>query len=187
MNVFQQLGVGIGELIAFAKRDDEDSAGVTVRRMKDFVRRMDDKMVYSPMQMSMVFSELMRLPAGNPSDMDCLDTVVRQVRHIYGEYHPVLGDACKRAFPFLLFSAVPLFIACGLSVSFPDASLSDALVRRGLYARALEYAGQALVVRANRCGILHDKTAESHFALGVLYRYLGLFEKSRQELYICEC
>lgn len=94
MNLFQQLGIGVAELISLAKRDDEDSAGVTVRRMKDLVRRMDDKIVYSPMQMSMVFSELLRIPAGHPNDIEFLDTVVRQIRQVYGEYHPVLGDVC---------------------------------------------------------------------------------------------
>ena len=65
-----------------------------------------------------------------------------------------------------------------------DASLSDIMTKKHLYGPALEWACQALVVRAHGYGIMHDKTADSHFSLGILYRLLGLYGRSRQELYI---
>jgi hypothetical protein len=95
MNSFYDLAAGVAELVALAKRGEEESAGVTVRRMKDIVRRMGDSVVYSPAQMSVVFSELMKLPSTLGNDLDCLNTIVRQLRSIFGEYHPVLGDLCE--------------------------------------------------------------------------------------------
>jgi hypothetical protein len=55
-----------------------------------------------------------------------------------------------------------------------------------LFEAAIEYAGLALLIRVNRYGVVHEKPAESHYTLGVLYRALNLFDKSRQELLICK-
>lgn len=84
----------MAELIMLAKNGDEDAFGVTVRRMKDIVRRIDEKVIFSPIQFSIVFSEIMKLPHGSTNDLDALGTIIRQVRTIFGEYHPVLGDLC---------------------------------------------------------------------------------------------
>jgi len=75
-----------------------------------------------------------------------------------------------------------------MTILFPivDYQLADLLGRKRHFAHSLELSGQALLIRVNKYGIVHEKTAESHFALGMLYRHLGLFEKSRQELFICK-
>lgn len=65
-----------------------------------------------------------------------------------------------------------------------DFILSDLLQRKQHCREALDLAGQALLIRVNTYGIVDDRTAESHIALGMLYRRLGHYDKSRQELYI---
>lgn len=95
MNTFYELGSGVTSLIECARRNDEESSGVTVRRLKDLVRKMDGKLVYSPMQMNIVFSELLRLPLDTSDDLGVQADVVRNIRTIYGENNIVLGDLCK--------------------------------------------------------------------------------------------
>lgn len=73
-----------------------------------------------------------------------------------------------------------------ISFHIVDYQLADLLGRKRHFAQSLEFSGQALLIRVNNYGIVHEKTAESHFALGMLYRHLCLFEKSRQELFICK-
>jgi len=96
MNTYYELGSGVLKLIECSRSGDEGTADVTVRRLKDIVRKMDDKTVYSTMQMSIVFSELWKLPLNSVFEIDRQAIVVRQLREIYGEYNLVLGDLCKR-------------------------------------------------------------------------------------------
>jgi len=51
---------------------------------------------------------------------------------------------------------------------------------------ALNSCGESLLIRVNHYGIFHYKTAECHMRLGIIYRYLGNYEQSKQELYICK-
>lgn len=62
--------------------------------------------------------------------------------------------------------------------------LSALLTVKGRLEDGLEYGGQALVLRMTTLGLLNEKTAESHFNLGLIYRMLGDTDHSRKELYI---
>lgn len=53
----------------------------------------------------------------------------------------------------------------------------------GFLDQALEYAGRALLIRVERNGVIHHKTAESHFILGSFYLKQQLFEEAKRELY----
>lgn len=54
----------------------------------------------------------------------------------------------------------------------------------GKYNEALDFAGRSLLIRVKQLGVMHEKTAESHFNIGVLYRILGDLFNSKKELSI---
>lgn len=49
---------------------------------------------------------------------------------------------------------------------------------------AIEYGGRALLIQINTLGVMHQRTAESHFYMGVLYRTSLDYHKARRELSI---
>lgn len=64
--------------------------------------------------------------------------------------------------------------------------LSNSFSSMDMFKEALDFVGESLLIRVNHYGIYHNKTAECHYYLGVIYRYLQEYDKSRQELYICK-
>eukprot|EP01032_Pedospumella_encystans_P020154 gene20154-22903_t len=159
MSVYYDLGVHVTAIVASVSNGDEYATSARARAMKDAVKRMDDKQPYSPFHLSLVFASLFKLSIETLEEVNILLEVTLRIKDIFGDSHIVLGDLYYQ--------------------------LADLLGRKRHFAHSLELSGQALLIRVNKYGIVHEKTAESHFALGMLYRHLGLFEKSRQELFIC--
>ena len=65
--------------------------------------------------------------------------------------------------------------------------MSTTRMKQNNVTEALEYAGRCLLTRVNKLGIMHEKTADSHYSLGVLYRLVGDNENARKEISICKC
>jgi len=66
-----------------------------------------------------------------------------------------------------------------------DTLVSNAYFRFGKVSAALEYAGRALVIRMEVLGLMTEKTAESHFNLGRLYRLKGDCDQALRQFKIC--
>eukprot|EP01038_Epipyxis_sp_PR26KG_P006412 gene6412-8826_t len=64
-------------------------------------------------------------------------------------------------------------------------TISMTLSRQGKAYEALEFAGRDLLTRVSCLGA-HPSTADSHLRLGILYRAVGNYEQSLQELQICK-
>ena len=95
MNTYYELGANVRNLLEHLRSNDENSISAISRHMKDIVRRMDDKTTYSPMQLSIVFSDILKISVGSAQELALQGIAVRQVRDIYGEYNLTLGDLCK--------------------------------------------------------------------------------------------
>lgn len=48
------------------------------------------------------------------------------------------------------------------------------------------YEGQALLIRLEIHGILHEQTSVSHYNLGHLYKAIGAMDKARREFAVCK-
>ena len=68
---------------------------------------------------------------------------------------------------------------------FVDRRVSESKLQFGLVDEAIDYAGQSLVLCIKSLGLIHEKTAESHFYLAFLYEKCGDTERARKEYRIC--
>jgi tetratricopeptide (TPR) repeat protein len=67
-----------------------------------------------------------------------------------------------------------------------DTTISASRVKLGKLSDAVEYAGRALLIRMKQLGLVNEETADSHYNLGQIYRFLGDYQQSRKELRICK-
>ena len=63
-------------------------------------------------------------------------------------------------------------------------AISTSYTKAGKFSDALDYSGKALLIRMETLGLMEDKTAESHFNLGLVYRFIGDYPQSRKQLKI---
>jgi lipopolysaccharide biosynthesis regulator YciM len=66
-----------------------------------------------------------------------------------------------------------------------DSVLASTRIKQNKLSEAMEYVGRCLLIRIQKLGVMHEKTADSHFSLGVLYTQLGETENAVKELRIC--
>jgi hypothetical protein len=95
MSVFHDLSGLVNEIIKSVKEKDKERVTVYTRSMQDIVKKMDPKGGYTPMQMSLVFSEIFKSHFLVAHDFELLSNIVRELKEVYGETHLVLADICE--------------------------------------------------------------------------------------------
>lgn len=96
MSVYYDLGGHVTAIVNFVLSGDEYATSARARAMKDVVKRMDDKLSYSPFHLNLVFSSLFKLPNDTTDEVNLQLEVTLRLKDIFGDNHVVLGDLCKR-------------------------------------------------------------------------------------------
>ncbi|KAJ1439706.1 hypothetical protein B484DRAFT_427623, partial [Ochromonadaceae sp. CCMP2298] len=159
MAAYYDLARTVGVLVLHMQEEDAGAVDDAARHIKSLLREINGVDAYPPGQMQLVFRDLFSLPLDTPREREVEAACYSAIRSLYGDDHPVLSDICT--------------------------TLSERHIQAQRYPAALQYTGQSLLIRTNRHGLVHEKTADSHYNLGVLYRLVGASDKSRQELRIC--
>ncbi len=108
------------------------------------------------------------------------------MKKIFGEFYKILDSRNSDA--YVLKFCKYLCIVYGehhVVLSDVYTSISASYAKCGKFRDALDFAGKALVIRMETLGLMEEKTAESHFSLGLVYRLIGDFQQSRKQLRIC--
>lgn len=147
---------GLGD--SLFKKDEVTALDFAKRSAVIIQKNLPNTSSHSSSEMNIIFNGFYRVLESKNNDL-FVEKFCNLISIAYGSEHVVLSD---------IYTLV-----------------SSAFFTFGKVSESLEYAGRALVIRMEALGLMAEKTAESHFNLGQLYRIKGSFEQSRKEFRIC--
>ena len=100
-----------------------------------------------------------------------------------GQIYHAIGDfgAADKEYKFYLDTIESIYGKKHLATSDAFSTYAVFLTQRLQLRQALDYAGQALIIRLDQLGVFHVCTADSHYNLGILFRMLRRYADSLRE------
>lgn len=182
-----ELASQVANLVSSVKAGNELGMRKSVVLSKEIIYKYQLRS-YNKMQINLVFKELIHFVSTDADvDASLRNKCMTLLREIFGDDHHVLSEICKCG----RLCSVLLIIPGTTKINFflynrfiIDYTLSTMKLKENKLEEAVEYGGRALLIRVNCFGVMHAKTAESHFNMGIMYKMLGEFDKARREISI---